>query len=404
MPETTRTVGRYELIDVVGRGGAAIVYRARQTDLGRDVALKRLVDLHGNTDLVQRFLREAQLAGGLAHPNIVPVYEYLEHEGDAYIAMELLPHGSLRAYVGHLSFDQIGGVLEGILSALAYAADRLVHRDVKPENVLVAADGRVKLADFGVARAIGAAAHASLTTADGIIGSTAYMAPEQASGGAIGPWTDLFATGVVAYELLVGERPYPPGGSATEGLAQLVSAPIRPPRQVKPDLDRGLAAWLEQMLRRDPADRIHSASLAWDELEGHLIRLRGERWRRASAIDVQDVVPEPAEAASPALARSTAAAGSRPKRLIPEQLANRLPIRSRSRWPSPPPRWCCSPARRYGWPSLPPGWRWLPRSRVPARQPPPNHAPRGLLRISSRTCVTSRSWSRWSSPSPSPFW
>jgi serine/threonine protein kinase len=299
MAEVTRSVGRYELIDVVGRGGAGIVYRARQTDLGRLVALKRLVDLHGDGELVQRFLREARLGGGLTHPNIVTVYEYLDHEGDAYIAMELMPHGSLRGYVGSLDLAQAGGVLDGVLSALSYAAERLVHRDVKPENVLVGADGRVKLADFGIARAIGITTAASLT-AGAILGSPAYMAPEQATGGEIGPWTDLYSTGVVAYELLVGERPHPAGGTLPEALHRLVNAPIRAPLQLRPDLDPGLAGWLEHMLRKDPANRMRSAAQARDELEEHLIRLLGERWRRASAIAVAPLAPLPEPDAPPA--------------------------------------------------------------------------------------------------------
>lgn len=287
-PERGRTVGRYELLEELGRGGAGIVHLARQTDLERLVALKQLpAPRDGDTELVQRFLREARLAGALSHRNIVAVYEYLEHEGSAYIAMELLPHGSLRGYVGRLDLAQVGGVLEDVLAALDYASTRLVHRDVKPENVLVGADGRVKLADFGIARALdGPAANAQLTITGAVIGSPAYMAPEQAAGGAVGPWTDIYSAGVVAYELLVGERPHPPASSAAEALVRLVSAAIRPPREVSPSLDPGLATWLERMLQRDPADRHASAARAWDELDDHLVRLLGERWRRGAALPV----------------------------------------------------------------------------------------------------------------------
>ena len=325
MVEIVRTVGRYELLDVLGRGGAGVVYRARQTDLDRLVAVKQLVDLSGgDAQLVARFLREARLAGTLTHPNIVPVYEYLEHDGSAYIAMELLPHGSLRGYMGSLDLARIGGVLEGILAALIYASGKFVHRDIKPENVLVGGDGRVKLGDFGIARAIGATTtQATLTTAGGIIGSPAYMAPEQATGGELGPWTDLYSTGVVAYELLVGERPFPRAGTPAAAVRQLVSDPIRPPIELRPSLDPGLAEWLERALRKTPTDRHSSAADAWETLEEHLVRLLGERWRRTSAIAVDPApslsMPPPRSSPAPATATARALDAS----------ADELPTRSR---------------------------------------------------------------------------
>src|SRR6516225_3195864 len=151
----TRLVGRYEILREIGRGGMAIVYVARQLNLERQVALKELSRLHsGSNEFAQRFLRESRLAGSLNHPNIVTVHKYFEHGGVPYIAMELVPRGSLRPYVKRLSLAQVGGVLEGILAALAHAETAgIVHRDLKPENVMVTADGRVKIADFGIARA-----------------------------------------------------------------------------------------------------------------------------------------------------------------------------------------------------------------------------------------------------------
>src|SRR5262249_9128876 len=135
----TRRLGRYEIIREIGRGGMAIVYLARQTDLDRQVALKELPAFHATDKaFASRFLRESRIAGSFSHPNIVTVYDYFEHDGLPYIAMEYVPRGSLRPHIGRLTLAQIGGVLEGLLAALAYAASRgVVHRDLKPENLML---------------------------------------------------------------------------------------------------------------------------------------------------------------------------------------------------------------------------------------------------------------------------
>src|SRR5687768_11846995 len=138
MPDVLKTVGRYELLREIGRGGMAKVYLARQPDLDRFVALKELAFEADDPSLARRFLRESRLAGSLSHPNIVMVFDYFEHDGTPYIAMEYVERGSLRPYVQHLSLAQIGGVLEGLLAGLAHAeANEIVHRDLKPENLMV---------------------------------------------------------------------------------------------------------------------------------------------------------------------------------------------------------------------------------------------------------------------------
>jgi serine/threonine protein kinase len=169
-----RSVGRFELLEVIGRGGAAVVYLAVQQDLRREVALKALAPVAGASDptFAQRFSLESRVAGSLSHPNVVTVFEYLEQDGVPYIAMEYLAQGSLRPYVGTLTLAQIAGVLEGVLAGLAHGQSRsVVHRDLKPENLLVTADGRVKIADFGVARAYAAATQAVVTAAGTTIGT-----------------------------------------------------------------------------------------------------------------------------------------------------------------------------------------------------------------------------------------
>src|SRR5262249_52345087 len=153
-------VGRYEILREIGRGGMATVYLARQTDLDRYVALKELGLLHlTDPSFAERFLRESRMAGGLSHPNIVTVHDYFEHDGTPYITMEYVERGSLRPFIRRMTLGQVAGVLEGVLAGLAHAASRgIVHRDLKPENVMVTSEGTVKIADFGIARALNQAA------------------------------------------------------------------------------------------------------------------------------------------------------------------------------------------------------------------------------------------------------
>jgi Protein kinase domain len=287
MPEVLRKLGRYEIVREVGRGGMAVVYLARQTDLDRVVALKELAAFHAaDPAFAERFVRESRIAGSLSHPNIVTVHDYLEFEGTPYIAMEYLERGSLRPLVGRLTLAQTAGVLEGILAGLAHAETRgVVHRDLKPENVMVTAEGAVKIADFGIAKAVNQVAQSHVLSVSGAaLGTPAYMAPEQAMAAGIGPWTDLYSTGVVAYELLLGRVPFDHGDTPVAVLLQVVNEPIPPPREINPDLDPSLAAWLERMLAKEPADRPPGAAAAWEELEEIVISLLGPRWRREARL------------------------------------------------------------------------------------------------------------------------
>jgi serine/threonine protein kinase len=285
-----RTVGRYEIVREVGRGGSAIVYLARQTDLGRDVALKELAAFHAaNPEVVERFLRESRLVGSLNHPNVVTVHEYLEHEGGAYIAMEYFERGSLRPWVGRLSLPQVSGVLDGILAGLVQAESRgIVHRDLKPENVMVTRDGGVKITDFGIAKALQAWAGRSLTASGTTVGTPEYMAPEQARGEGIGPWTDLYAVGVIAYELLAGAVPFPETEMPLATLLRHLNEPIPPLRSKAPHVDRRLADWVERMLEKQPGDRPSSAAAARDQLEEAILAGLGPRWRRRAALPHSD--------------------------------------------------------------------------------------------------------------------
>ncbi len=287
MPDVLKTVGRYEILREVGRGGMAMVYLARQTDLDRFVALKELAAFHASdAAFAQRFLRESRVAGSLSHPNIVTVHDYFEHDGTPYIAMEYVERGSLRPFVGQLSPAQIGGVLEGLLAGLAQAEQHgIVHRDLKPENLMVTSDGRVKIADFGIAKATKQMQTGAFLTATGTtVGTPTYMAPEQAMAQEIGPWTDLYSVGCMAFELFTGKVPFHDSDAPMAILLRHVNEEIPAVKSIVPSVDQGVSDWIEQLLVKDPNARTQSANEAWDDLEELIIGLLGPRWRRSARL------------------------------------------------------------------------------------------------------------------------
>jgi serine/threonine protein kinase len=298
MPDVMKTVGRYEILRDIGRGGMAIVYLARQTDLDRFVALKELGAFHASDpSFAQRFLRESRVAGSLSHPNIVTVHDYFEHDGTPYIAMEYIERGSLRPYVGHMTLAQIGGVLEGLLAGLAHAEEHgIVHRDLKPENLMVTAEGRVKIADFGIAKATNQMQTGAFLTATGTtVGTPTYMAPEQAMAQDIGPWTDLYSVGCMAFEMFVGRVPFHDSEAPMAILLRHVNEPIPPARSVHPEVDQAVSDWIEELLVKDPTRRTRSANEAWDAFEEIIIGLLGPRWRREARLTerAQTTTPKP---------------------------------------------------------------------------------------------------------------
>jgi hypothetical protein len=279
-----RQVGNYSVLEEIGRGGMAVVYLARQLRLERSVALKALhgaVRLPGETGEI--LARESRLASSLSHPNIVTVYEYLEEEGIPYIAMEYLARGSLRPWMGCMSLAQFAGVLEDLLGGLAAVAPAgIVHRDLKPENVMVTADGHAKIADFGIAKATqrGALWTTAATPTGITVGTPAYMAPEQALCDEVGPWTDLYSIGVIAFEHLVGHVPFHDAGTPMMMLVRHVRDTVPAPATVDPRIDPALSQWVAQLLTNDPAERTQDALSAWEQLEEIVIERLGPMWRR----------------------------------------------------------------------------------------------------------------------------
>ena len=303
MEEATRRVGRFEVRDVVGRGGMAVVYLAWQPELGRRVALKELSTFHASDpSWARRFVSESRIAGSLGHPNIVTVHDYFEHEGIPYIAMEYMERGSLRPWVGHLSFVQVGGVLEGLLAGLAYAHDQgIVHRDLKPENLMITADGSIKIADFGIAKALFSPQTVMTLTQSGMtVGTPTYMAPEQAMAKTIAPQTDLYSTGVIAYELLTGSPPFTNTDTPWAVLHAHIYDPPPPIRSRNPDIDPKLAEWVEGLLAKEQADRPAGALEAWHSLEDILVTMVGPLWRRGARLPADGMPTPPPEVAAPA--------------------------------------------------------------------------------------------------------
>jgi hypothetical protein len=283
----SRIVGRYEILEPLGEGGMADVFLARQLDLDRLVALKELRILGGaDPSLAQRFLREARMAGSLSHPNIVTVHDYFESEGTPFIAMEYMERGSLRPQIGQMSLAQVAGALRGVLAALDYAGQRgIVHRDIKPENVMIGSEGEVKIADFGISKARYAFQSSASLTADGTaLGTPNYMAPEQASADEVGPWTDIYATGIVAFEMFVGRPPFADTPQPLVLLMRQVRDPIPLVTDLDPRIDPRIANWIAWLTAKAPADRPQIASEAWDRFEEIVVAMLGTRWQRGSRL------------------------------------------------------------------------------------------------------------------------
>jgi hypothetical protein len=268
---------------VLARGGMAVVYLARQPALDRWVALKRLDLTSGEPSLAQRFVDEARVVARLDHPNIVTVHDLLEHEGTPYIAMEYVSGGSLRPLIGRLDLCQVIGVLDDVLAGLAHAARQgVTHRDLKPENVLVTPHGSCKIADFGIALAHDAVTR--LTSTGTAMGTPVYMAPEQAQGRAVDPRTDLYALGVMAYELLAGRPPFPADEAPLAVLYRHVHDPVPPLEPVVQGTPESLVDWVLRLLAKDPDERPPGAAVARRALEELAVARLGAYWRRDAAL------------------------------------------------------------------------------------------------------------------------
>ncbi len=267
-------IGKYEIIEEIGRGAFSVVYKARDARLG-EMALKVLkADYTSEPEVVTRFLEEARKTFGLRHRNIVRIYAVDEDQGVPYIAMEYLPGGALTDRLGGdpLPLDAALAILGQVAAALDYAHQRkLVHRDVKPSNILFDDEGQAVLVDFGLVKSLVAS---RLTTAETILGTPHYMAPEQFTAkDTVDARADIYSLGVVAYEMLTGKRPFEADTTAAVLMAHLNESPPDP-RAANPGLDAGVCDAIRKALAKSPDGRfdsagafVHSLRQAWSDVK-----------------------------------------------------------------------------------------------------------------------------------------
>ena len=250
---------RYELQRRVGRGGMADVFLARDQLLDRPVALKVLFpEFAQDPAFVERFRREAQAAANLNHPNIVGVYDWGEAAGTYYIVMEYIDGRSLADVLRserRVSPDRCADAAIAVALALASAhASGVIHRDIKPANILITHEGQVKVADFGIARALNSAHEQDLTQTGSVMGTASYFSPEQAQGLQLDARSDLYSLGVVMYEMLAGKPPFTGENPVAIAYKQVHEAPV-PPSQTVSGVPAGLEGITLQLLAKNPADR-----------------------------------------------------------------------------------------------------------------------------------------------------
>jgi eukaryotic-like serine/threonine-protein kinase len=297
--------GRYRIQRKLGAGGMADVYLAEDQELGRRVAIKILNGRHANdAQFIERFRREAKNAAALNHPNIVSIYDRGNAEDTYYIAMEFLDGRTLKELIVSRGAAPVNVAIEyarQILSALRFAHRHgIVHRDIKPHNVLVDSEGRVKVTDFGIARA----GTSQMTETGSIVGTAQYLSPEQARGGEVDQRSDLYSLGIVLYELLTGKTPFDGDTPVEIAMKHLSNAP-KPPSTLRADIPPELDMVVLRALAKNPDDRYQSA----DEMEADLERVaRGARVSAATVDTATQVLSRPAVAAAATTAAAATAA------------------------------------------------------------------------------------------------
>ena len=254
-------LGSYRIIGQIGQGGMASVYKAYQASMDRNVAVKVLPgELAESKEFAGRFQQEARIIAHLEHPHILPVFDYGESDGISYLVMRYLEAGTLkdRLSAGPLSMDEIDRTLEQFADALGYAHSQgIVHRDLKPANALVDAQGNLFLTDFGIAKLLEGTSH--FTKTDAVMGTPAYISPEQAQGRPVDARSDIYSLGIILYEMVTGRVPF----MADTPLAiifQHVSDPLPLPSSLKPGLPEALEQVILKALAKDPGDRFASAA------------------------------------------------------------------------------------------------------------------------------------------------
>ena len=261
-PQTMTTAvkaGRYEIVGEVGRGAMGVVYKAMDPVIGRTVAVKTIRLSEAGTgltrpELLTRFQTEARAAGLLTHPNIVVVYDAGEEDGLYYITMELVEGKSVQALLDEgqrFSLPRVLRIMEQTCSALQFAHERhVVHRDIKPANLMLTADDTVKVTDFGTAKIL---QFGTVQQTTHVMGTPSYMSPEQVKGRPVDGRSDIFSLGVMLYEMVTGEKPFP-GQSITTVIYKIVNEDPVPPQQLDPAIHAGISAVIMKALVKEPED------------------------------------------------------------------------------------------------------------------------------------------------------
>ena len=289
-----KQLGPYELIEPIGRGGMATVYRARQPSMEREVAIKIIADhLAADDEFMRRFQREAQIIAQLNHPHIVPVYDFGRDNGSAYLVMRLIEGGNLATELrreGSLPVARVLRLTRQIASALAYAHQRgIVHRDLKPTNILLDADGDAYLTDFGIAKMLAGQPTTGLTAEGSVMGTPTYMAPEQWRAEPVDGRTDIYALGVLIYQMLLGQVPF--AAETPHGL-MYQHLDVRPPapHTIKPSLPASIEPVIDRALAKNREDRYPSALDLANDLERVLQTQAPGRLPEQTLFDEQQAV------------------------------------------------------------------------------------------------------------------
>lgn len=266
--EGLRLGGRYQLEARVGGGGMAIVYKARDLILNRQVAVKVLRSQYGtDEDFVNRFRREAQAVASLSHPNLVGVYDVGQENDTHYMVMEYVEGSTLKEMIvsrGALPVEEAVRIASQICDALDHAhQNQIIHRDIKPHNILIGKNGRVKVTDFGIARAV---TSTTITHTNAMLGSVHYFSPEQARGGITGEKSDIYSLGIVLYEMVTGELPFS-GDSPISVALKHLQEPLPEPRQLNPGIPQSVENVILKALVKDPFLRYASAREMLEDLE-----------------------------------------------------------------------------------------------------------------------------------------
>ncbi len=261
--------GRYEILDRIGSGGMAVAYRARDHVLNRTVAIKVLkTHLADDEDLVRRFRREAQAAAGLAHPNVVSIYDVGKEENTHFMVMECVEGQTLKDKIkekGRMDPEDAVETLLQICEALQHAhSSGVIHRDVKPQNILISESGQVKVTDFGIA--VAANVTNTLTYSHSITGSVHYFSPEQARGGGVGEQSDIYSLGIVLYEMLTGEVPYS-GESPISIALKHLNEKVIPPSEIYPEVPSALDKVVLKLVQKEPSRRYGSVNELKEDLK-----------------------------------------------------------------------------------------------------------------------------------------